>query len=137
MDKPVCKYGTDCYRKNPQHFVEFDHPWIKKREADSDIDPLNPASQKLTKVQKALELKSDNTDMNEFPNAFDSGDYGTGVEPYTLVELGMMDAMAAIKEKPEWWLKVHKKDITDKWKKELFLLDSQADWIIEELKHYR
>ena len=27
-EKPVCKYGESCYRKNPQHFLEFDHPWL-------------------------------------------------------------------------------------------------------------
>ena len=25
--KPVCRYGETCYRKSPQHFAEFDHPW--------------------------------------------------------------------------------------------------------------
>ncbi|KAH3757073.1 protein kinase 1 [Pelomyxa schiedti] len=24
---PPCKYGPKCYRKNPQHFAEFSHPW--------------------------------------------------------------------------------------------------------------
>ena len=24
--RPPCAYGDTCYRKNPQHFVEFDHP---------------------------------------------------------------------------------------------------------------
>ena len=24
--KPMCKYGRDCYRKNPVHFQEFRHP---------------------------------------------------------------------------------------------------------------
>ena len=24
----VCKYGKDCYRKNPVHFEEFAHPWL-------------------------------------------------------------------------------------------------------------
>jgi hypothetical protein len=24
----VCKYGKDCYRKNPVHFQEFAHPWL-------------------------------------------------------------------------------------------------------------
>jgi len=24
--KPVCQYGTACYRKNPKHFEEFSHP---------------------------------------------------------------------------------------------------------------
>ena len=25
--KPVCSYGTGCYRKSKQHFIDFDHPW--------------------------------------------------------------------------------------------------------------
>ena len=24
-NKPMCKYGEKCYRKNPQHFKEFQH----------------------------------------------------------------------------------------------------------------
>ena len=24
--RPTCKYGMDCFRKNPQHFEEFKHP---------------------------------------------------------------------------------------------------------------
>jgi serine/threonine protein kinase len=27
---PVCKYGQQCFRKNPQHFKEFAHPWLDK-----------------------------------------------------------------------------------------------------------
>ena len=27
--KPVCEYGAKCYRKNPQHFIEYDHPGTK------------------------------------------------------------------------------------------------------------
>ena len=23
---PLCQYGTECYRKNPEHFTQFDHP---------------------------------------------------------------------------------------------------------------
>ena len=26
--KMVCEYGMACYRKNPQHFLEFSHPWL-------------------------------------------------------------------------------------------------------------
>ena len=26
--KQVCRYGKTCYRKNPQHFEEFAHPWL-------------------------------------------------------------------------------------------------------------
>ena len=24
--RPMCKYGEKCYRKNPQHFIEYQHP---------------------------------------------------------------------------------------------------------------
>jgi hypothetical protein len=26
---PLCKYGKDCYRKNPAHFMEYSHPHLK------------------------------------------------------------------------------------------------------------
>jgi len=25
-DRPLCKYGVNCYRRNPSHFKEFRHP---------------------------------------------------------------------------------------------------------------
>jgi len=25
-EKPMCSFGLNCYRKNPQHFAQFDHP---------------------------------------------------------------------------------------------------------------
>jgi hypothetical protein len=25
-DRPVCKYGANCYRKNPMHLAQFQHP---------------------------------------------------------------------------------------------------------------
>jgi len=24
--KPICNFGTKCYRKNPEHFAQYDHP---------------------------------------------------------------------------------------------------------------
>jgi len=27
-NKPLCQYGSKCYRKNPQHFKEFSHPHL-------------------------------------------------------------------------------------------------------------
>ena len=27
-EKPLCKYGISCFRKNPLHFEEFAHPWV-------------------------------------------------------------------------------------------------------------
>ncbi|KAF4693920.1 hypothetical protein FOZ60_009667 [Perkinsus olseni] len=34
--RPVCMYGTKCYRKNPVHFKEFAHPWLDKNDNDDD-----------------------------------------------------------------------------------------------------
>lgn len=28
VTKPLCMYGVNCYRKNPQHFVDFAHPHL-------------------------------------------------------------------------------------------------------------
>jgi len=33
-DRLICKYGADCYRKNPAHFAEYRHPGI--------LDIINP-----------------------------------------------------------------------------------------------
>ena len=44
--QPICKYGKDCYRKNPQHFIDFAHPWLhpSKIPAGTPSPPVAPAS---------------------------------------------------------------------------------------------
>jgi len=32
--KPMCQYGAKCYRKNPQHLAEFDHPNQQSQQED-------------------------------------------------------------------------------------------------------
>lgn len=43
-DRPECEFGTDCYRKNPQHIKEYKHTKRPKRkaarEAQSKINDL-------------------------------------------------------------------------------------------------
>ncbi|CAH3145245.1 unnamed protein product [Pocillopora meandrina] len=50
--RPMCRYGTDCYRKNPVHFKEYRHPGYDSDTDDDDDDKLEkspPAKrQKLT-----------------------------------------------------------------------------------------
>eukprot|EP01105_Mastigella_eilhardi_P016650 TRINITY_DN3805_c0_g2_i2.p1 TRINITY_DN3805_c0_g2~~TRINITY_DN3805_c0_g2_i2.p1 ORF type:complete len:756 (+),score=180.98 TRINITY_DN3805_c0_g2_i2:3299-5566(+) len=41
-DKPVCKYGAQCYRKNPQHLTEFYHPPRKPALPSPPLPPLTP-----------------------------------------------------------------------------------------------
>ena len=36
--KPLCPYGNKCYRKNPIHFKEYDHPAAKAATSDSSSD---------------------------------------------------------------------------------------------------
>lgn len=40
--KPVCSYGRNCYRKNPQHFEEEDHPADHPLIAASGIQESSP-----------------------------------------------------------------------------------------------
>ncbi|KAJ3055642.1 hypothetical protein HK097_009841 [Rhizophlyctis rosea] len=42
--RAVCKYGTNCYRKNPVHFAEYAHPWLDKpKETSPKLDkPTTP-----------------------------------------------------------------------------------------------
>ena len=37
MDKPACKYGSDCYRKNPVHLDQYWHPAKRKATKDAMI----------------------------------------------------------------------------------------------------
>lgn len=32
--KPVCPHGSTCYRKNPEHFKEYSHPWGEAKDKD-------------------------------------------------------------------------------------------------------
>ncbi|KAI6651995.1 Tyrosyl-DNA phosphodiesterase 1-like isoform X1 [Oopsacas minuta] len=45
--RPLCKYGSNCYRKNPAHFVEFSHSdevetFTKRNSVELEIDKSNP-----------------------------------------------------------------------------------------------
>ncbi|XP_071848050.1 histone PARylation factor 1-like isoform X2 [Apostichopus japonicus] len=48
--KPQCKYGANCYRKNPDHLEKFSHHDSLKRpnmiEEDEENDELNPSTKK-------------------------------------------------------------------------------------------
>lgn len=39
MNKPVCKYGASCYRKNPDHLKKFSHPRRDSEQEDRDTPP--------------------------------------------------------------------------------------------------
>ncbi|KAG0222978.1 hypothetical protein BGW41_005771 [Actinomortierella wolfii] len=82
------------------------------------------------------------------PYPWDGDDYGNGLPPILLPELAMMAASNAIREKPEWWRKIHDAAIVARWRKELIdesrsrsngndggvLRDSQVDYVFKELE---
>ena len=37
---PRCKYGTSCYRKNPQHFAEYAHPTDHNKQLHQSSSPM-------------------------------------------------------------------------------------------------
>ncbi|KAJ3167490.1 hypothetical protein HK101_011769 [Irineochytrium annulatum] len=80
--RPVCQYGAKCYRKNPQHFKEFAHPWMKKtapataprKTAGTTSKPLDsakgsPAKGSVAKSPSAghssFKMKSDMMDVDD------------------------------------------------------------------------
>lgn len=44
-EKPLCKYGKSCYRKNAAHLAQFRHPWKEERKEDKvqPLDAKNPS----------------------------------------------------------------------------------------------
>jgi len=36
--KPICRYGKNCYRKNPNHFKRFSHPWLERQSPQADAN---------------------------------------------------------------------------------------------------
>lgn len=45
MDKrPLCVYGMKCYRRNPDHFLEYAHPWMDEENEDVIMVPAAPSA---------------------------------------------------------------------------------------------
>lgn len=49
-ERPVCPFGRRCYRKNPAHFLEFEHPWLDAENEAKDIGAVAVPS--LAKTQE-------------------------------------------------------------------------------------
>lgn len=81
-DKLPCKYGNECYRKNPEHFQKFSHPGNKhligvklnlyiyilddgKSTPDNSQDDLPP--KKLLKTKSSDASYMENIDHAKFP----------------------------------------------------------------------
>eukprot|EP01029_Cantina_marsupialis_P000525 TRINITY_DN10389_c0_g1_i1.p1 TRINITY_DN10389_c0_g1~~TRINITY_DN10389_c0_g1_i1.p1 ORF type:complete len:691 (-),score=212.24 TRINITY_DN10389_c0_g1_i1:148-2220(-) len=53
--KPMCQYGSKCYRKNPQHFKDFRHP------LDHPDSPAGSIVKKPSKTHKHIPLRQSKT----------------------------------------------------------------------------
>ncbi|XP_048239190.1 uncharacterized protein LOC124148675 [Haliotis rufescens] len=77
-DLPKCPYGSRCYRKNPQHFLDFDHP----KDGEKDPKPKLPDSTSLPPCQYGAKCYRKNLlHFAEFSHPTSSGvaaDAGSG-----------------------------------------------------------
>ena len=62
-DRPECEYGTDCYRKNPQHFKQFKHS--KKRKRDDVVKAEEQARAEAEAKAKAEAEEQARTEAEE------------------------------------------------------------------------
>lgn len=53
VNKTPCKYGSECYRKNPEHFEKFSHPGDSKNTLDSSQGDIPPKKLLKTEVSYA------------------------------------------------------------------------------------
>lgn len=65
LDKrPVCAFGSKCYRRAPGHYVEFAHPWLDAENEEepvlSDVSPTAPVGTAAAAgASPAMEAESD------------------------------------------------------------------------------
>ena len=72
--KEQCKYGSSCYRKRPEHFIEFDHPpdhqianmFAKKRKIKDSIDSNEEPKLKIPRPEGNIS----NVSPRMLPNPF-------------------------------------------------------------------
>jgi len=93
-----------------------------------------------TKEELEIDLTSENTDLKPFPHPFYEGDYDTGCQPKTLIELNLMRLSGVIRSKSKWYEKLHNETIRNKWKQEALqhgsLTEKQIDYVLTELEYY-
>lgn len=89
-DLPVCQFGDRCYRKNPEHFRTYAHPWLNADAPDSGASDAKKA--KPVPAEGTFPpLASRNAGMTPYLGPWESGDYGSGSPPYTVIEQGMSE----------------------------------------------
>ncbi|XP_071951738.1 histone PARylation factor 1-like [Antedon mediterranea] len=115
---PFCKYGSNCYRKNPDHFKQFSHP---KRKPDINIDSSPKKKRKIDNDDKESETPPSENKVEEENNAEESKEEGKGNEGKSnenedVLECPPTPPSMDIKEEIEWKFKVFMpQDFYDFW----------------------
>lgn len=81
-NRPECPYGLDCYRKNPQHKLDYKHTHSKRKRTQTTARSASP--QDFSDFEDSWEESVDESDyepsfidddsMEEFHSDFDDGD---------------------------------------------------------------
>ncbi|XP_053670211.1 histone PARylation factor 1-like [Anopheles nili] len=116
MDKPKCKYGSECYQKNPVHKEKYAHPATSTNDINSSIVPVaqastsssdsqdtSCASNQITDVEnqmkQVMRYKRPSTPEKEYDNEEEDGSkheyHGIKRQRYRLpkipIDIGMMN----------------------------------------------
>ncbi|XP_042877810.1 probable tyrosyl-DNA phosphodiesterase [Penaeus japonicus] len=66
--RPLCKFGADCYRKNPWHLEEFYHPHLEdkdgagaKRKSESSCSASEPAEKRRREASSGSTMRKGST----------------------------------------------------------------------------
>ncbi|KAK7075083.1 tyrosyl-DNA phosphodiesterase 1 [Halocaridina rubra] len=63
--RPLCKFGSTCYRKNPWHLEEFYHPHLDNNASGSQSSSYSDKSDPVIKRQKVSSADSANTSTSK------------------------------------------------------------------------
>lgn len=57
--RPMCRYGVNCYRRNPQHFIEYRHPT-----KPSDLDAIRSEHEMMKEKARQAKLRSSSSSLS-------------------------------------------------------------------------
>lgn len=109
--RPLCKYGTACYRKNPAHFQEYRHPGYDSDTDDEEVQKSPPAKRKRLENSPAAcepstsSASSNTTDMERcipflltkvrgIPSQYNTKNLAIGIKDILSSQMGDLEASA-------------------------------------------
>lgn len=66
-NRPLCRYGANCYRKNPDHFREFRHP-----SKPSSLDEIRSEHEKMKEKARQEKLRKSGNSSSSFSSSSSS-----------------------------------------------------------------